>query len=145
MFWVGSFITVAAKSLRHLEEPAQPPPQQQLKSLAELIAERKVRCGALLCMCLCVSSCMWQACMCVGAVVTCEARRRASSSSSLHQPRSRCVPLLPASPRQQAELQEQLAELQALPRTRETKQALATVRQELRQYRDSSASWWRWW
>lgn len=43
MFWVGTFITGAAKSLKHLEEPAAaavPPPPQ--KSLAELIADRKV-------------------------------------------------------------------------------------------------------
>jgi hypothetical protein len=47
MFWVGTFITGAAKSLKHLEEPAAPaaaavPPPPQ-KSLAELIADRKVR------------------------------------------------------------------------------------------------------
>ena len=45
MFWVGTFITGAAKSLKHLEEPAAaaaPPPQ---KSLAELIEDRKVSMG----------------------------------------------------------------------------------------------------
>ncbi|WIA15159.1 hypothetical protein OEZ85_001845 [Tetradesmus obliquus] len=48
MFWVGTFITGAAKSLKHLEEPAAaaaPPPQ---KSLAELIEDRKVELQAQL-------------------------------------------------------------------------------------------------
>lgn len=43
MFQVGAWITDAAKSLRHLEQPmpaVAPPPA---KSLAELIADRKVR------------------------------------------------------------------------------------------------------
>jgi hypothetical protein len=43
MFWVGSFITGAAKSLKHLEEQPRPaPPPLPPKSLRELIAERKV-------------------------------------------------------------------------------------------------------
>eukprot|EP00882_Tetradesmus_deserticola_P004868 GHRQ01005130.1.p1 GENE.GHRQ01005130.1~~GHRQ01005130.1.p1 ORF type:complete len:167 (+),score=63.32 GHRQ01005130.1:523-1023(+) len=85
MFWVGTFITGAAKSLKHLEESAvaAPPPPQ--KSLAELISDRKV------------------------------------------------------------ELQAQLEELQQLPRTRETKQALSEVRRELQQYGVGPTSWWKWW
>uniref|UniRef100_A0A383W893 Uncharacterized protein n=1 Tax=Tetradesmus obliquus TaxID=3088 RepID=A0A383W893_TETOB len=47
MFWVGTFITGAAKSLKHLEEaPAAAPPPQ--KSLAELIEDRKVELQAQL-------------------------------------------------------------------------------------------------
>jgi hypothetical protein len=45
----------------------------------------------------------------------------------------------------QAELQVQLDELQQLPRTPETKQALSEVKQELRQYSVGSSSWWKWW
>jgi hypothetical protein len=45
--------------------------------------------------------------------------------------------------RAQAELQEQLAELEALPRTPEVKAALADVRRELRQFRDPRAWWWQ--
>ncbi|KAF6255595.1 hypothetical protein COO60DRAFT_1641428 [Scenedesmus sp. NREL 46B-D3] len=85
MFWVGSFITGAAKSLKHLEEPAAAAPPPPQKSLLELIADRK------------------------------------------------------------AELQAQLAELQQLPKTQETKQALAEVRRELQQYGVGSSWWWKWW
>ncbi|KAF8060542.1 hypothetical protein HT031_004719 [Scenedesmus sp. PABB004] len=81
MFFVGSFITSAARSLRHIEEPPPPPPP---RPLAELVAERK------------------------------------------------------------AELQAQLDELAALPRTPETRAALAGVKRELRQY-GVGGSWWRWW
>eukprot|EP00878_Enallax_costatus_P003051 GHUV01003250.1.p1 GENE.GHUV01003250.1~~GHUV01003250.1.p1 ORF type:complete len:166 (+),score=54.32 GHUV01003250.1:303-800(+) len=50
MFWVGTFITGAARSLRHLEEPAPaaPPAPQPTKSLAQLIAERKAELQAQL-------------------------------------------------------------------------------------------------
>jgi hypothetical protein len=43
MFQVGSWITGAAQSLRHLEQPAPAAAPTPAKSLAELIAERKVR------------------------------------------------------------------------------------------------------
>jgi hypothetical protein len=49
MFWVGTFITGAARSLKHLEEPAAAAPPPPQKSLAELIADRKVRACMLLC------------------------------------------------------------------------------------------------
>jgi hypothetical protein len=44
MFQVGSWITGAAQSLKHLEQPAPAAPAPP-KPLAELIAERKVRAG----------------------------------------------------------------------------------------------------
>jgi hypothetical protein len=45
----------------------------------------------------------------------------------------------------QAQLQAELAELRALPRTREVKQRLSEVQGELRQYRPPDAAWWRLW
>jgi hypothetical protein len=56
MFWVGTFITGAARSLKHLEEPAAAAPPPPQKSLAELIADRKVSACLLLC------SSQWQPC-----------------------------------------------------------------------------------
>eukprot|EP00879_Flechtneria_rotunda_P003362 GHRR01003590.1.p1 GENE.GHRR01003590.1~~GHRR01003590.1.p1 ORF type:complete len:164 (+),score=45.17 GHRR01003590.1:264-755(+) len=85
MFWVGTFITGAANSLRHLEQPLTAPAPPPQKTLAELIAERK------------------------------------------------------------AELEDQLQELQQLPRLPETKQAIADIKKELRQYRDPNTPWWKRW
>lgn len=44
----------------------------------------------------------------------------------------------------QAELQVQLAELRSLPRTPETRAALAGVRGELRQLGGGGGGWWPW-
>lgn len=44
----------------------------------------------------------------------------------------------------QAELQQQLSELEQLPRTTEVRQAIAAAKKELKHFRDPGQSWWRW-
>jgi hypothetical protein len=45
----------------------------------------------------------------------------------------------------QAELQQQLSELEQLPRTTEVRQAIAAAKKELRQFRSPGESSWWWW
>lgn len=44
----------------------------------------------------------------------------------------------------QAQLQQQLGELEQLPRTTEVRQAIAAAKKELKQFREPGQSWWPW-
>lgn len=120
--------------MKHLEQPAPaavaPTPA---KSLAELIADRKVRLWCWL-----KRACMPVICMFVGFEPCAGALPVPSSLVPC------CLAGVGIVAMWQAELQQQLTELEQLPRTTQVKQAISAAKKELRQFRDPSQSWWRW-
>jgi hypothetical protein len=75
----------------------------------------------------------------------CASERRKQGVGNGRSPHAHARPAPLPRPPQQAELEDEAAELAQLPRTPEVQRRLAEVRQELNMFRSPSASWWRFW